>query len=98
MGRPTGKPKTGGRTKGTPNKLTSDVKDMILTALDKAGGVNYLVARAADSPAAFLTLVGKVLPLQVTGANGKDLIPPPASGTDWLGYPIPPKSDGDEPV
>lgn len=33
----------GGRTKGTPNKLTSDVKAMILEALDKAGGVNYLV-------------------------------------------------------
>lgn len=59
-----------GRKKGTPNKLTRDVKEMILGALDKAGGVDYLVKQASASPAAFLTLVGKVLPLQVTGKDG----------------------------
>lgn len=58
--------KTGGRSKGTPNKLTADVKAMILMALDQAGGVNYLVQQAADSPCAFLALVGKVLPLTVS--------------------------------
>lgn len=42
-GRKPGTPKTGGRQKGTPNKLTADVKAMILEALDKAGGVKYLV-------------------------------------------------------
>lgn len=59
--------KTGGRVKGTPNKLTGALKDMILSALDTAGGVNYLVAQAHDNPSAFMTLVGKVLPLQVGG-------------------------------
>lgn len=59
--------KHGGRKKGTPNKVTGELKDMVLTALDEAGGVEYLKARAKDSPAAFLTLVGKVLPLQVKG-------------------------------
>jgi hypothetical protein len=58
-----------GRPKGVPNKLTSDVKAMILAALDNVGGVDYLVAQAERNPAAFLTLVGKVLPLQMTGAN-----------------------------
>jgi hypothetical protein len=62
--------KTGGRTKGTPNKVTKEVKEMILQALDEAGGVEYLRARALDTPGPFLTLVGKVLPLQVTGENG----------------------------
>lgn len=56
-----------GRVKGTPNKITKALKDMILGALDDAGGQEYLAARAKDNPAAFLTLVGKVLPLQVTG-------------------------------
>jgi len=59
--------KTGGRQKGTPNKLTADLKGMILSALDEAGGIEYLRRRADDSPAAFLSLVGKVLPMQVTG-------------------------------
>lgn len=57
--------KTGGRTKGTPNKLTGDVKAMILDALDKKGGVKYLVQQADSNPVAFLTLVGKVLPMTV---------------------------------
>ena len=58
-----------GRPKGTPNRLTADVRAMILAALDKAGGIDYLVAQSERNPAAFLTLVGKVLPLQMTGAN-----------------------------
>jgi hypothetical protein len=64
------RPKTGGRKKGTPNRVTAALKDMILTALDEAhpdGSVAYLKAQASANPTAFLTLVGKVLPLQVTG-------------------------------
>lgn len=62
-----GRPKTGGRQKGTTNKLTADVKAMVLAALDQAGGVSYLLTQAQSNPNAFLTLVGKVLPLQLTG-------------------------------
>lgn len=69
-GRNPGTPKTGGRQKGTPNKSTAAIKDMVLQALDKAGGVDYLVTQAKDTPAAFMTLLGKVLPLQITGADG----------------------------
>lgn len=65
--------KTGGRKKGSPNKITGQLKDMILTALDEShpgGGVEYLKRTAIDHPVAFLTLVGKVLPLQMTGEDG----------------------------
>ena len=57
--------KTGGRVKGTPNKTTAELKDMILRALDKAGGEKYLTAQAALNPQAFLTLVGKILPKDI---------------------------------
>lgn len=40
----------GGRQKGTPNKIPSDLKVMILGALDKAGGVEYLAAQAIENP------------------------------------------------
>lgn len=66
--------KTGGRVAGVPNKLTVELKDMILGALTNAGGITYLQEQAGKNPAAFLTLVGKVLPLQVTGQDGP-LIP-----------------------
>lgn len=59
--------KTGGRKKGTPNKLTGDLKDMILTALANKGGIRYLEKQADANPNAFLTLVGKVLPMTVAG-------------------------------
>lgn len=61
-----------GRPKGVPNKTTVALKDMILQALDGAGGVDYLQERAQDpkTAAAFLGLVGKVLPMAVTGPDG----------------------------
>lgn len=64
-----------GRKKGTPNKVTGEVKEMILRALAEAGGVEYLKARAVDSPTAFMALVGRVLPLQVSGDPDQPLIP-----------------------
>jgi hypothetical protein len=67
-----------GRPKGTPNKTTALLKDAILKAAEQAGNkvgseglVSYLEQQAEENPAPFLTLLGKVLPLQVTGA-GKD--------------------------
>lgn len=61
-----------GKPKGAVNKNTAEIKDMIRQALDKAGGVEYLVERAQDpkTASAFLGLVGKVLPMAVTGPDG----------------------------
>jgi hypothetical protein len=57
----------GGRQKGTTNKLSGDVKAMILKALDMKGGADYLIAQADLNPVAFMGLVGKVLPMTVVG-------------------------------
>ena len=66
--------KTGGRTKGTPNKINADLRAMILGALGDAGGQEYLTEQAQANPGAFLTLVGKVLPTTLSG----DLVNPVA--------------------
>lgn len=65
-----------GRPKGSKNKMTLEVKQMILDALEGAGGVEYLTERATDprTASAFLTLLGKVLPLQVTGEGGGPMV------------------------
>jgi hypothetical protein len=76
----TGKRKVGdgtpgpGRPKGVPNKNTTLLKDAILAAATKAGGkeglVGYLVTQATANPQSFLPLLGKVLPMQITGEDG----------------------------
>lgn len=68
--------KTGGRTKGTPNKITALLKDEILQAAEAAhkdGRVGYLTEQAKENPAAFMTLLGKVLPTQVSGDSENPL-------------------------
>ncbi len=58
-----------GRPKGVLNKNNQAIRDMIAEALDNVGGVDYLMDCATDpkTKAAFLGLVGKVMPIQVTG-------------------------------
>jgi hypothetical protein len=56
-----------GRPKGSPNKMGRQLKEMILNALERAGGEDYLMAQAHENPKTFLLLLGRVLPLQVTG-------------------------------
>lgn len=58
----------GGSRKGIPNKMTAELKGMILEALSQSGGVAYLVKQAnAKNPAPFMALLGKVLPMTVVG-------------------------------
>lgn len=77
-GKPKGSPRTGGRQKGTPNKLTAQLKEMILEAADKAGGadgtVGYLKTQAVLNPGPFLALLGKVLPLQIAGDQDNPIV------------------------
>jgi hypothetical protein len=62
-----------GRPKGVPNKTTALLKDAILKAAQEAGGggeegvAEYLKTQATVNPGPFLSLLGKVLPMQVTG-------------------------------
>jgi hypothetical protein len=67
-----------GRVKGVPNKTTALLKDAILLAAEKAGNklgddglVTYLEVQAEDNPVAFMSLLGKVLPMQMIGAGDK---------------------------
>jgi hypothetical protein len=67
-----------GRVKGTPNKTTALLKDAILKAAEGAGGkaglVGYLQTQASANPQSFLPLLGKVLPLQLTGEGGGAIV------------------------
>ena len=71
-GRKPGTPKTGGRRKGTPNKVTSLAKDAIAAAAEELGGAERLVAWAREDPANervfWGTIYPKLLPLQAGGS------------------------------
>jgi hypothetical protein len=47
---------------------------MVLEALAVAGGAGFLAEQAQKNPNAFLTLVGKVLPLQVRAEVDGELV------------------------
>lgn len=55
-----GNPK--GRLRGVRNKATAALKELAFAALEQAGGVDYLVWVAQVQPAAFMALLGKLLP------------------------------------
>lgn len=67
-----------GRKKGVPNKTTALLKDAILQAATQAGGkdglVGYLRLQAEANPGPFLSLLGKVLPMQVAGDPDAPLV------------------------
>jgi hypothetical protein len=70
-GRKPGTPKTGGRQKGTPNKVTALAKDAIAGAADRLGGVDRLVewvrANPSNEASFWQHIYPKLLPLQGSG-------------------------------
>lgn len=67
-----------GRPKGSPNKTTALLKEAIIKAAEEVGEdgqgkgdlTGYLRFLAKGEPKAFAGLLGKVLPMQVTGEDG----------------------------
>lgn len=60
--------KLGGRKKGAVNKTTASVKQALLIAFERAGGVEYLVKVAKTDPKTFCTLLGRVIPTEIAGS------------------------------
>lgn len=73
----------GGRQKGTPNKTPTLLKEAILRAAELAGDEladddgdklrgleKYLKVQAKLNSGPYMTLLGKVMPTQITGENG----------------------------
>lgn len=66
----------GGSRKGSQNKTTKALREMVLAALDEAGGQAYLVRCAKDPKlaGAFLALLGKVLPSTLNASTGAPIV------------------------
>ena len=59
-----------GRPKGSPNKLTRQVKEAIYQAFQGVGAQRYLRRVAREDPRVFCTLLGKLVPHEVSGSIG----------------------------
>lgn len=68
-----GGPRPGaGRPKGSLDKGNALIREMIVEALNGVGGVAYLQQTAQSHPAAFLSLIGKVMPVQIANPPGEE--------------------------
>lgn len=68
----------GGSRKGRPNKITASLKEAIQLAAEQAhpeGVVGYLKLQATENPTAFMSLLGRTLPKELTGEGGQPLFP-----------------------
>jgi len=69
-GRPKGLPRTGGRKKGTPNHLTSSVKQALFDSFSTLGGKRWLVRLGKEDPRTFAMLLGRIIPTEIGGTLG----------------------------
>lgn len=71
-----------GKPKGAVNKTTASLREAILIAAEKSGGdmngkdglIGYLKRVADEDVKAFAGLLGKVLPMQITGEGGGPVV------------------------
>lgn len=69
------------RTNSTPGKATGNLQEAIIAAAEMIGRdgvgheglIGYCSHLAQEQPKAFAALLGRVLPMQVTGADGDPL-------------------------
>ena len=57
-----GKPKTGGRKAGTPNKITKALREATLATFEHVGGREYLAKVAREDPRTFCSLLVRMVP------------------------------------
>lgn len=57
--------KTGGRLKGTPNKVNGGVKAALTEAFERLGGVSGFVEWGKTEPSEFYKLWAKLIPTEV---------------------------------
>jgi hypothetical protein len=62
--------RVGGRQKGTPNKNTAAVKEALLKCYERIGSDKALAAWAEENKTEFYKLWGRMLPQELTGADG----------------------------
>lgn len=77
-GKPAGLPKSGGRKKGTPNKVTKAVKEAVAEALNSDGGAVEFFRKLKNSSSAedrrcFAQVCARLIPTELVGDKTRPL-------------------------
>ena len=66
------RPPGAGRKPGSRNLTSQKLKEIVFEALQQqdGGAIGYLRKQAIQEPRAFMALIGKLLPTQITGEDG----------------------------
>ncbi len=64
------RPKTGGRTRGTPNKVTATAREAFTLAFQGIGGTPTLEIWAKANPTEFFKLYARLIPQEHVGEGG----------------------------
>jgi hypothetical protein len=72
--------KSGGRVKGTPNKVHSSIKDAVLETFRNLGGPEHMTKWASENPNEFYKLAARLIPTEVNAVieNNHYVIETPA--------------------
>lgn len=62
--------KTGGRQRGTTNKLTKSAREAFALAFEQSGGYAQLTAWAKENRTEFYKLYARLIPVEHVGAGG----------------------------
>ena len=67
------RPAGSGRKPGSRNMTSQKLKEIVFEALQQqdGGAIGYLRKQAIQEPRAFMALIGKLLPTQITGEDGE---------------------------
>ena len=61
-----------GRKRGVPNKITREIRHMLMDALEAEGGVDYFRKVAQENPTVFCALIAKLLPRELKASLESD--------------------------
>ena len=74
-GREPGSPKTGGRKPGSLNKVTADMRQVVVEAFEELGGKSYLIKIGEERPELFIRLLATIMPKDINlNHNMADLL------------------------
>jgi hypothetical protein len=71
-GRPKGipKPPGSGRKPGSKNKYSAEIRDAVMVSFTRLGGPAYLESVGKANPAAYISLLAKILPHELATSGG----------------------------